>query len=466
MTGKAWIGMLAVSAALIGLLGCADDDDDTPTAPEPAPSPALSRSEMSALAAEVRQLTAGRGITALGRPPQVRSTLVRLGQALAFDKILSGNRDISCMTCHLPTFATGDGRSLSIGQGATGLGTSRVHPQGAFIPRNAPPLFNLFAMQPLFWDGRVVKDELGVFHTPAGAALTAAMTQVFEFGSLSALPLFPVVSREEMRDTVGSNELADVSDEHPEQVWEALMVRLGAIPEYRRLFQEAYPGQSFNQMSFAHATNAIAGFFIARLSFNNSPWDRFLRGNDAAMTPVQLQGAKNFMSARCSVCHNGPALTDNKFHNVAVIQFGPGKGDGVNGKDDFGRMRETGVATDQYAFRTPPLRNVELTAPYGHDGAFFDLREFVDHYSESDVKLQNFNIAQLEPVLQATVLPTKNDILATRDPLLTGVVFAPQVVDEVTEFMKALTDPAARQLQLIVPGRVPSGLPVDGALGR
>src|SRR5437867_2356421 len=218
------------------------------------------------------------------------------------------------MTCHLPTFATGDGRSLSIGQGATVLGTSRVHPDGIFIPRNAPPLFNLFALQPLFWDGRVIKDEQGTFHTPAGAALTSAMTQVFEFGTLSALPLFPVLSREEMR-AAGGNELATVSDDHPEQVWQALMVRLGGIGEYRRLFEEAYPGRRFDQMTFPHASNAIAGFFTARLAFNNSPWDRFLAGNDAAMTPVQLQGAKNFMSARCSICHNGPALTDNKFHN-------------------------------------------------------------------------------------------------------------------------------------------------------
>jgi cytochrome c peroxidase len=219
-------------------------------------------------------------------------------------------------------------------------------------------------------------------------------------------------------------------------------------------------------MTFAHASNAIAGFFIGKLIFNNTPWDRFLAGNDAAMTQVQLQGAKNFMSARCSICHNGPAFTDNQFHNVAVAQFGPGKGDGPSGRDDFGRMRETGLAADQYAFRTPPLRNVELTAPYGHDGAFFSLRDFVDHYSESDVKLLNFNIGQLEPALQGTVLPTTNEILATRDPLLTGVVFPAQVVDEVTEFMKALTDPSAKNLQLIVPGRVPSGLPVDGGLGR
>jgi cytochrome c peroxidase len=149
-----------------------------------------------------------------------------------------------------------------------------------------------------------------------------------------------------------------------------------------------------------------------------------------------------------------------------VAQFGPGKGDGIGGRDDFGRMRETGIPADRYAFRTPALRNVELTAPYGHNGAFFSLRDFVDHYSESDVKLLNFNISQLEPLLQATVLPTQAEILATRDPLLTGVFFPPQVVDEVTEFMNALTDPAARNLQAVVPGRVPSGLPVEGGLGR
>jgi cytochrome c peroxidase len=459
MRSKSLLVALACSAALLGLGGCGQDETTAPETPLAAVS-SSDKIDMSALAAEVRQLTAGRGITALGSPPPVRPALVRLGQALAFDKILSGNRDISCMTCHLPSFATGDGRSLSVGQGATGLGPARVHPLTLFIPRNAPPLFNLFAMQPLFWDGRVFQDETGAFHTPAGTALTSSMISVFEFGTLSALPLFPVLSRSEMRADEG-NELAAISDDHPEQVWSALMERLGGIPEYRRMFQAAYPNQRFGDMTFAHASNAIAGFFTARLAFNNSPWDRFLAGNDRAMTLVQLQGAKNFMSARCSICHNGPALTDNKFHNVAVAQFGPGKGDGAGGLDDFGRGRETGILSERYAFRTPALRNVELTAPYGHDGAFFGLRDFVDHYSESDIKLRDFNVSQLEPALRGTVLPTLNEILATRDPLLTGVFFPPQVVDEVTEFMKALTDPAARNLDGIAPGRVPSGLSVS-----
>jgi cytochrome c peroxidase len=434
-------------------------DRDLPSGPEAA-SVASSASSIAELAAEVRVLAAGRGIGPLARPTPIRPELVRLGQVLAFDKELSGNRDISCMTCHLPAFGTGDGRSLSIGQGATGLGPARVHPAGLFIPRNAPSLFNLHAIQPFFWDGRVVVDASGHFLTPARQRVNPRITRPFEFGALSALPLFPVLSREEMRAD-GGNDLARVSDKQTQQVWRLLMVRLGRIQEYRRMFEAAYPGTVFEDMTFGHASNAIAGFLIDRFAFNDSPWDRFLAGDDLAMSEVQLRGARNFLSARCSICHNGPALTDNAFHNVAVAQFGPGKGDGPSLHDDFGRMRETGNPAERYAFRTPPLRNVELTGPYGHDGAFFSLREFVAHYSESDLKLRAFDGSELEPALRGTLLANVEQILATRDPLLEGVFFPDEVIDEVTEFMKALTDPAARDLSGVVPARVPSGLPVD-----
>ena len=455
---------LVISAVLgIVLAGCAADES---TAPPSSGRPALGRpalveGSIEALVQEVRERAAERGIGPLARPAPVRTELVRLGQALAFDKVLSGNRDISCMTCHVGSLGTGDGRSLSIGQGATGLGAARVHPDGAFIPRNAPAAFNLHAIEPLFWDGRVVRDAEGHFLTPAKQRVTPHMTRAFEFGALSALPLFPVLSREEMRADAG-NELAAVSDKQPQQVWNRLMDRLGRIREYRRMFEAAYPGTSFPRMNFGHASNAIAAFLTDRLAFNDSPWDRFLAGDDGAMTEVQLRGARNFLTARCSICHNGPAFTDNQFHNVAVAQFGPGKGDGASGRDDFGRMRETGRAEDRYAFRTPPLRNVELTAPYGHDGAFFSLREFVAHYSESDLKLRSFDGSELEPALRGTLLANVEDILATRDPLLDGVVFDDVTIDEVTEFMNALTDPAARDLSAIVPASVPSGLPVDG----
>jgi cytochrome c peroxidase len=443
-------------ALAAGLAACSDEEAVAPT----AAGPALSEGALTTLAAEVRALTASRGIGPLGRPARVRPALVELGRALAFDKILSGNKDIACMTCHLPSFATGDGRSLSIGQGATGLGPTRVDPHGAFIPRNAPPAFNLFADKALFWDGRVEVLPNGKVKTPAGVKLNAHMASTFEFGAASALPMFPVLSPEEMRGTSG-NELSDIKGKAPQQVWKALMNRLGAIPEYRRMFEAAYPGTRFSQMNFAHASNAIAGFLVDQLAFNTSPWDQFLAGNDEAMTETQLRGAKDFMSARCSICHNGSTLSDGKFHNVAVAQIGPGKGDGLNGKDDFGRMRETGQAADRYAFRTPALRNVELTGPYGHDGAYPDLRAFVDHYSQSDIKLTTFSTAALEPLLQPTLLPNAESILATRDTLLNGVVFPDQTIDEVTAFMLALTDPSARDLSRVVPARVPSGLSVD-----
>ena len=452
MNTKHVASAVLVSAAF-WLAGCDTQDS---TAPAAAPA---ARVITPGLPETVRILAASRHIGPLASPLPVRPALVTLGQALAFDKVLSGNRDLSCMTCHLPAFGTGDGRSLSIGQGATGLGPLRVHPQGLFIPRNAPPLFNLGAMQSLFWDGRVSEDAAGHFRTPAGPKLSPKMTKVFEFGSLSAQPLFPVLSREEMRAFSG-NELAAIPDQEMGRIWAGLMLRLGAIPEYRRLFEAAYPGTPFKSMTFAHASNAIAGFFTARMNFNQSPWDRFLAGQNEALDQDQLIGAKDFLSLRCSICHNGPAFTDNQFHNVALAQFGPGKGNGPLKNDDFGRFNVQDKAALRYAFRTPALRNVVLTAPYGHDGAFMSLRDFVAHYSESDLKLRTFDPSTLEPLLQGTMAANINQVLATRDTLLNGVVIPDSIVDHLTTFMGALTDDPIHYPS-VVPDQVPSGLPVD-----
>ena len=420
----------------------------------------LGRAQVDSLARLVRHLADSLGIGPLQRPARVRPALVRLGQALAFDKVLSGNRDIACMSCHLPRFETSDGRSLPIGTGGVGLGPDRQLGTGVVIPRNSPAVFNILAMRTAFWDGRVSMDAQGQIHTPAGATLTPEMTRVFEFGALSAQPLFPVLSRAEMRGA-GGNELAALPDDRIQETWQAIMARLGAIPEYRTLFQAAYPGTKFADMNLAYASNAIAGFIVDQLYFANSPWDRFLAGNSGALTDSQLVGAKTFLSLKCVRCHNGPAFTDNQFHNVAIAQFGPGEGNGPAGNDDFGRFNVTGAAQDKYAFRTTPLRNVELTGPYGHDGAFIRLRDFIDHYSESALKLVNYDPSQLIPSLQGTVLANASDILATRDTIITTVVFPAAITDDLTVFMGALTDPAARNLRFLVPSRVPSGLPID-----
>jgi cytochrome c peroxidase len=453
----------ALSAcATLWLLGCSDDTTSPTQTDAPPASPQIeaATAEVSALAAEVRNLAATQGITPLQRPAAVRPALSLLGRALAFDKILSGNRDIACMTCHLARLATVDGRSVAIGTGATGLGPNRVHPQGTFVHRSAPPLFNLSPMTFLTWDGRVFRNSKGIVRTPI-VQLTTAQGAILEFGPISALPMFPVLSRVEMRGISG-NELAAVPDSLPRRTWSFLMQRLGAIPQYRTMFEAAYPGQTFATMDFAHAGNAIGGWITDVFSFTNTPWDRMLAGDDDAMTEQQLRGARAFLTtARCSKCHAGPLLTDQKFHNVAVPQVGPGFGDGPTGNDDFGRMRETKNPKNKYQFRTPALRNVELTAPYGHDGAIVTLRGWVDHYAGSDVKLRNYDPNQLEPLLRGTLQPTANDILLTRDTRLATLKMAQQTVDDITEFLKALTDPAARDMRSVVPASVPSGLPVD-----
>jgi cytochrome c peroxidase len=124
-------------------------------------------------------------------------------------------------------------------------------------------------------------------------------------------------------------------------------------------------------------------------------------------------------------------------------------------------MRQTGDARHKYQFRTPPLRNVELTGPYGHDGAIVSLRAWVDHYSQVEAKLRAYDPSQLEPLLQGTLLPTASDILVTRDSRLRNLVIPAETVDQITEFLKALTDPASRDLSRFVPTRVPSGLTID-----
>jgi len=457
-----WKTCTAAAVLMAPLMYCAGDKPAATTEPSasrhapPAPPPPPG----TVTPALVRQLAAGRGVVALERAPYVRPSLARLGRVLAFDKILSGNRDISCTTCHLPEFATGDGRSLSVGQGATGIGPGRTLPSGIFIPRNAPPLFNIGAMKHLFWDGRVEIAEHGKVSTPAGAQLTREMRRVLEYGPASTLALFPVGNRDEMRAYSG-NELAAIPDSDNTAIWAALMKRLGRIPEYRRMFEEAYPGQRFEHMTFAHASNAIGAFLVDRLTFANTPWDRFLAGRDNALEPNQLVGAQTFLTLKCSLCHNGSTFSDEKFHDVAVAQIGPGKGNGPSLHDDFGRINITGIETDKYLFRTTPLRNVELTGPYGHDGAITTLQAFVEHYSESDLKLLAYDPMQLEPALRSTFLPNAADILAQRDTLLKGVVLTPAIVSQLMDFMSALTDERARNLNDLTPRHVPSGLPVD-----
>ncbi len=446
--------------ALLVAAACSDlSESNDPL--DPVAAPALVSAED---AQRVREAALAAGLLPMPPAPAVRPALADLGHALLFDPVLSGNHDISCMTCHHPSLATADGRSLAVGQGATGLGPARVHPQGLFIPRNAPPMFNLNVTDTLFWDGRLHDGGPKGVTTPAGEQLGAAFTRVFEFGPISALGLFPVTSREEMRAFEG-NELAAIPDRSPKIIWRALMDRLGEIPEYVDMFERAYPGAPFESMNFGHASNAMAGFMLSAMVFDDAPWDRFLRGQDDALSAAQLDGAERFLRLGCAACHTGPSLSDGRFHNVALAQVGPGHGDGPLGDDDFGRGAITGAEADRYTFRTAPLRGVELTAPYGHAGQFVSLVDFIDHYSDSEAKLRAFadeHRAEMEPALQSQILDHNLDaILSTRSPLIEGVSFDREVAEAVAAFLAALTDDRSRNVMSMLPSTVPSGLPVD-----
>lgn len=411
---------------------------------------------------EVRKLAKKKKVTPIPPAPYVRDELFELGQALMFDKILSGNKNISCMTCHHTTLLSDDDRHLALGEGGFGVGAERVG--GDIHVRNSLAFFNLHALDHIFLDMRVERHGNRV-KTPAGDDITRQMQDVFEFGPLSAVGLFPVIARDEMRgqrfrNNPDDNELDDNLDNR--EVWAGLMARLGEIPEYVQMFEAAYPGTPFEEMTFAHASNAMAGFMIRGFEARNSPWQQFLHGDDNALTQQQLEGARAFLDEGCANCHNGPMLTDQKAHNTGLAQFGIGRGVGPWDNHDFGRAGITWKAKDMFAFRTSPLVNITLTGPWGHAGQFSSLRDFVMHYSDPAEQLRNYDMAaQIHPserYLLDMRVDDPEEILANLDPNATVPL---SDVDAVVAFLESLTDPASADQSHLLPASVPSGLPVD-----
>lgn len=225
--------------ALSGLLvACAHDTVGV----DPVEPPVVAPSVRAELIAEAPRLVRERGLGPILRPPPVQSEIVELGRFLAFDKILSGNRDVSCMTCHLPAMSTDDGKSLSIGPGASGLGPERSHPDGDFTLRHSTALFNRHHVRKFLCAGEIEALAGGGISTPAGDHLTPEMQRVLRFGVSSAPGMFPVSAPEEMLAT--GNELAEGfgGDHNFTELWSRLMLRLGGVDEYRELFEAAYPG--------------------------------------------------------------------------------------------------------------------------------------------------------------------------------------------------------------------------------
>jgi cytochrome c peroxidase len=397
--------------------------------------------------------------------PASSSEMIRLGEALFWDRELGGNRDMACVTCHHPLAGTGDDLSLPVGTGGKGFRAKRLPGEGrVLVPRNAPEIFNRGAegWETMFWDGRAAGTAEKGFHSPAGDALPDGLNNV-----VAVQAMFPVTSRDEMRGQNGDldvygqpNELALIPDDDLPAIWAALLDRLLAIPGYQALFAAAYPDIPLEQLAFQQAANAIAAYEMSTFTYTGSPWNRNLSGDKEALSEQALQGAALFYGeAGCAGCHNGPLLTDQQFHNIGVPQLGPGKNDDKG--FDYGRQLETGRAEDMYAFRTPPLHNVTLTGPWMHNGACTTLEEAVRFHFDPAVALQEFNALQLHPLHWATY-KVPADLLDNLDPLLAkSPPLSDEQVADLLAFLEALTDPAAANGCELIPESVPSGLPLD-----
>ncbi len=440
-------------------------------APSPSALPAA-ESDASAVDSALRAVLAGQGITTLDPGPAPDPAKAALGQMLFFDKELSGNRDVSCATCHQPALGTGDELPLAVGTGGHGMAPDRI--RGAMrmmAPRNATEIYNRGAPEwrTMFWDGRLRTAEDGSFIHPVefDTPLPSGLDSI-----LAAQAMFPVTSRAEMRgdpqdfDVYGmSNEVGSTGEYDLEAVWRALMGRLTAIPEYVELFAAAYPDVPTEALGFQHAANALAAFQVDAFTLLNSPWDRYLAGDDAALTDEAKQGALLFYGqAGCAQCHSGNLLTDQQFHNIVVPQFGPGKGR-KNAYIDLGHARETGNPEDRFAFRTPPLRNVTRTGPWMHNGAYASLEQAVRHHLSAVEWCEQYDYEQLPADIRSDLLVKPDamsemieriDPLAAEAPALTDAEIA-----QIMAFLEALTDPAAADLSHVIPETVPSGLPVS-----
>ena len=267
----------------------------------------------------------------------LRTESIELGRHLFYDTRLSGNESISCSTCHQQEFAFADTLALSLG--ATGqLGTL-----------NAPSLSNAIYTRPLTWaHGGVTRIEEQLIGPMFGES-------PIEMGITGA---------------------------------EALVLdRIRSESQYATLFENAFPGQP---VDFERIRYALASFVRSLLSYR-SPFDGFIAGDKSAISSNALAGSELFYSSRlgCSACHSGFAFTsaalsqnssDNQsspYHNIGLYNLN-GRGDYPEGA--LGRIEESGIPRDMGRFRVPSLRNIALTAPYGHDGSVATLEEFIRIY--------------------------------------------------------------------------------------
>ncbi|MDO7844783.1 cytochrome c peroxidase [Hymenobacter sp. M29] len=332
---------------------------------------------------------------------------IALGRALYWDPVLSGGKDVSCASCHHPANGYADAVDLSIGANGQGLGTSRrfrAPNDIPFVKRNSPTVLNA-AFNGLHADGSC-------------DPTTAAMFWDMRAQSLEAQSLLPVATLEEMRGHQYAEGVA----------LDSVVARLRRIPAYAAMFSAAFAETApVNSVNIGKALACFERTLVA----TDSPFDRYKRGETSALTSQQVQGLNDFVTSGCAKCHSGPMLSDYKTHVLGVADNpkNPTSDSGLNGT---------------YAFRTPSLRNVALTAPYMHDGTLANLQAVLNFYDPG----RGGQAPSLNPHVS----------VAQRDPLFPGRVANPA---NIIAFLQSLT---AASYDRTVPVSVPSGLPVGGNL--
>ncbi|MEO9517603.1 MAG: cytochrome c peroxidase [Paracoccaceae bacterium] len=330
-----------------------------------------------------------------------------LGHKLFYDPILSGNQNITCAHCHHPELGTGDGLSLGIGEGGSGLGKERTAGTGDArirkrIPRNTPGLWNLAArdIHTMFHDGRLsISDRYeNGFDSPAEEWLPTGFNSL-----LAAQAVFPLIAQFEMAGNPSENEVIGAVHDRVDKAWPIIAKRVRISGDYGAEFVDAFTHiQSPEQVSIVEIVNALAAFMAVEWTSFDSPYDKYIAGNLNALNASETRGLKMFFGAgRCSDCHAGKLLSDQKFHALNVPPFGPGRTRAFDPyARDVGRMGETDRIEDAYRFRTPMLRNVALTAPYGHNGAFPTLEAMIKHHLDPVASFQAWQpaMAQLPDV--------------------------------------------------------------------
>lgn len=247
-----------------------------------------------------------------------RSEAIALGRRLFYEPMLSANGKVSCATCHAQHLGFSDGVALA---------TTGVSGKPAF--RNSPALINLaWAKNGLFWDG--------------GAK------------NLESQIMGPLHNEDEMGQAIGVS--AD---------------KLRAVSSYRDAFAAAFGDRAVSPGNILHA---LAQFVRTLVSFN-SKYDRVLK-QEAELNASQENGRNLFMR-KCGACHGGVLMTDDGFHNNGIDTVYPAIREG----QPMGRFRITRKNEDIGKFRTPTLRNIEVTKPYMHDGRFATLEAVIEHYS-------------------------------------------------------------------------------------